>query len=142
MRKITTLIFGAALAVLVMAGSAWAQESTTSLIKQLREDTDRFQKTVNTALDRSSIDGTNAEDEINRYVNEFEDAIGKFKDSWEDARDEAKGWAGEVMVRGRAIDRFLKKHADSFNSGVHTDWATVKLDIGRIAKANDVKVKW
>ena len=141
MRKVTTFIFGASLAVLAMAGSAWAQEDTATLIKQLREDTDRFEKTLNTALDRSPIDGTKAEDEINRYVREFEYAIGKFKKNWENDGD-AKGWAGEVMVRGRALDRFLKKHTDQLSSPVHTDWETVKLDIGRIAKANNVKAKW
>ena len=141
MRKITTLIFSAAFVALVMAIPAWSQESTTSLIKQLREDTERFGKSVDKALDRSSIDGSRLEDEINGYIKSFEEQIGVLQGDWEEKR-EAKGSAEELMVRGRTINNFLNKHTDRFKSAVHTEWSSVKLDIGRIAKANNLKVKW
>ena len=141
MRKITILFMSAAFVALIMAGPAWSQESTTSLIKQLREDTERFGNSVDKAMDRSSIDGSKLEDEINRYIKEFEESIGTLQGDWEEKR-EAKGSAEELMVRGRTIDKFLKKHTDHFKSPVHTEWASVKLDIGRIAKANKLKVNW
>jgi hypothetical protein len=141
MRKITTLIFSAAFVALVMAIPAWSQESTTSLIKQLREDTDRFSHSVDKALDKSSIDGSKLEDEINGYVQSFKDQIGTLQGDWEEKRD-AKASAEELMVRGRMINNFLNKHTDRFKSPVHTEWNSVKLDIGRIAKANKLKVNW
>ena len=141
MRRITTLIISAACVVLVMAGSAWSQESTKSLIKQLKEDTERFHNSVDDALDNSSIDGSKLEDEINSYVKSFKEQIDTLRDDWE-AKREAKASAEELMVRGRTINNFLNKHTDRFKSAVHTEWKSVKLDIGRIAKANDLKVKW
>ena len=142
MRKITTLIISAAFVALVMAIPAWSQESTTSLIKQLKEDTERFSKSVDKALDRSSIDGSQLEDEINRYVKSFEEQIGTLQGDWEEKRDTTKASAEELMVRGRTINNFLNKHTDRFKSAVHTEWKSVKLDIGRIAKANNLEVKW
>ena len=141
MRKFTTFIVSAAFVALVLTGTAWSQESTTSLIKQLKEDTDRFANSVDKALDRSSVDGSQLEDEINRYVKDFRDAIGVLKDDWENKR-EAKGSAEGLMSSGRVINNFLKKHDTRFKSAVHTEWKSVKLDIGRIAKANDLKVEW
>ena len=141
MRRITTLIISAACVVLVMAGSAWSQESTKSLIKQLKEDTERFHNSVDDALDNSSIDGSKLEDEINSYVKSFKEQIDTLRDDWE-AKREAKASAEELMVRGRTINNFLNKHTDRFKSAVHTEWKSVKLDIGRIAKANDLKLEW
>jgi len=141
MRRITTLIISAACVVLVMAGSAWSQESTKSLIKQLKEDTERFHHSVDDALDNSSIDGSKLEDEINGYVKSFKEQIDTLRDDWE-AKREAKASAEELMVRGRTINNFLTKHTDRFKSAVHTEWKSVKLDIGRIAKANKLEVNW
>jgi len=141
MRRITTLIISAACVVLVMAGSAWSQESTKSLIKQLKEDTERFHNSVDDALDNSSIDGSKLEDEINSYVKSFKEQIDTLRDDWE-AKREAKASAEELMVRGRTINNFLNKHTDRFKSAVHTEWKSVKLDIGRIAKANKLEVNW
>ena len=141
MRRITTLIISAACVVLVMAGSAWSQESTKSLIKQLKEDTERFHNSVDDALDNSSIDGSKLEDEINSYVKSFKEQIDTLRDDWE-AKREAKASAEELMVRGRTINNFLTKHTDRFKSAVHTEWKSVKLDIGRIAKANKLEVNW
>ena len=142
MRKFTTLILGAAFVALVLTGTAWSQESTTSLIKQLREDTERFGNSVDKALDRSSIDGSRLEDEINGYIKSFEEQIGTLKGDWEEKRDTTKASAEELMVRARKINNFLKEHNDRFKSPVHTEWKSVKLDIGRIAKANNLKLEW
>ena len=141
MRRITTLIISAACVVLVMAGSAWSQESTKSLIKQLKEDTERFHNSVDDALDNSSIDGSKLEDEINSYVKSFKEQIDTLRDDWE-AKREAKVSAEELMVRGRMIDKFLTKHTDRFKSAAHKEWKSVKLVIGRIAKANKLKAEW
>ena len=142
MRKITSLIISTAFVVLIMAGSAWSQEDTRSLLKQLLEDTDRFSDSVDNHLDKSKIDGSQLEDEINRYVKSFEEQIGTLQGDWEEKRDTTKASAEELMVRGRTINNFLNKHTDRFKSAVHTEWKSVKLDIGRIAKANDLKLEW
>ena len=141
MKKITRLMISAAFVALVLTGTAWSQESTTSLIKQLKEDTNRFSKSVDKALDKSSVDGSALEDEINRNIKDFRDAISTLQDDWEQKR-EAKGSAEGLMSSGRVINNFLKKHDTRFKSAVHTEWKSVKLDIGRIAKANDLKVEW
>jgi hypothetical protein len=141
MRKITTLIVSAAFVALFLAGTAFSQESTTSLIKQLKEDTNRFANSVDKALDKSSVDGSALEDEINRNVKDFRDAIGTLQDDWEHKR-EAKGSAEGLMERARVINAFLDTHKDRFKSAVHTEWKSVKLDIGRIAKAHKLEVKW
>src|SRR5205085_8202703 len=142
MRKFTKLIFGAAFVALFLTGTAWSQESTTSLIKQLREDTERFHKSVDKALDNSSIDGSSLEDEINNNIKSFKEQIDTLQGDWEGKRDTTNASAEELMVRARAINNFLTKHTDRFKPAVHTEWNSVKLDIGRIAKANKLKLEW
>src|SRR5688500_989166 len=119
MRKITSLIISTACVVLIMAGSAWSQEDTKSLLKQLIEDTDRFSDSVDSHLDNSKIDGSQLEDEINRYVDGFDDALNSLQSDWENGRD-AKASAESVGVRGKTINNFLKKHYDRFTPAIHT----------------------
>ena len=141
MRKITTLILSTAFVVLVMAGSAWSQEDTKSLMKQLIEDTDRFSDSVDSHLDNSKIDGSQLEDEMNAFIDGFDDALNRVQADWENGRD-AKAAAEDVGVRGRAINNFLIKHKDRFTPAIHTEWNSVKLGIGRVAKANKIEVEW
>jgi hypothetical protein len=54
------------------------------VLKRLEEDTDRFSKSLDSALDRSVLNGTQAEDEINGYVHQFEEATDRLKDRYED----------------------------------------------------------
>ena len=142
MRKVTSLFISTAFVVLAMAGSAWSQEDTKSLFKQLLQDTDRFSDSVDKHLDDSKIDNSPLEDEINGYVDGFDDALNKLEEEWLEKGVDAKASAGEVAVRGRAINNFLKKYNDRFTPAIHTEWNSVKLGIERIAKANNIEVEW
>src|SRR5215217_2094437 len=44
------------------------------LMAQLKKDTGRFRKSFDSSLDRSRLNGTNREDDINRLLKNYEDA--------------------------------------------------------------------
>jgi hypothetical protein len=117
--------------------TARAQEDVGRLVEQLEEHSDKFVKSLNTALDGSQYNGTSSEDEINGYVKRFEDATDKLKNNWEDNKNN-KVAATEVLERARTIDTFLKNHA--MGDVVTTDWNTIRSDLERIAKAYKLKM--
>ena len=106
-------------------------EDPGRLLKQLEEDSDRFSNTVAKALDASKWDGTAAEDQMTRYVRDFEDSIDRLKKAY-DAGSPTKSLAKEVQTRSLAIDKFLKKNA--LGGNVDTDWGTVRAILIRVAK--------
>lgn len=74
------------------------REDVKRVLKRLEEDTDRFSKSLDSALDRSVLNGTQAEDEINGYVHQFEEATDRLKDRYED-----QGAALVISVSGDIV---------------------------------------
>jgi hypothetical protein len=116
-----------------------AQEDVGRLLQELENNTDRFSKSFDNALDNSPINGTSTEGEVTRYVQQFEDSVDRLKKQY-DGRKDARIAAQDVTTRARAIDKVMRKYALDATS--QTDWRSVKDNINRLAKAYKVKFKW
>jgi hypothetical protein len=116
----------------------WYQGNVVEIIKQLESDTDRFKSSLDKALDRSAINGSRAEDEINGYVKQFEEATDRLRDRAED-RQHAPNAVREVLNRGRGINRFMTTHQ---LPGAEGDWARVRNDLNRLANAYYIRWRW
>ena len=123
----------------VRAQRPWYRGNVVDIIKQLETDTDRFKSSLDKALDKSNINGTKAEDEINGYVKHFEEATDRLRDRAED-RKSAPGAVREVMNRGRAINRFMTSHR--LGGDAELDWARVRNDLNRLANAYYLSWRW
>lgn len=134
-------ILAASLLVLICS-TQYLQASrpdVVEIIKQLESDTDNFKSSLDKALDRSRLNGTRAEDEINGYVKHFEEATDRLRNRAED-RESAPGAAREVLNRGRAINRFMTTH--KLGPNAEGDWAKVRNDLNRLAGAYNLRWRW
>ena len=142
MRRVVHLFL--ALSMLTLATNSRAQRTNVvrtnvrQIILTLETDTDTFKSSLDHALDRSPLDGTRAEDEINEYVKQFEHATDKLKDRAEDNRY-APNLAREVLIRGRSINTFMRKH---LGGDAGTDWARVKQDLTLLAAGDKIHWRW
>lgn len=109
------------------------------IIRNLETDTDTFKSSLDRALDHSPLDGTHSEDEINEYVKQFEHATDKLKDKSEDQKY-APNLAREVLVRGRSINSFMRKH--QLSQDANNDWARVRDDLTLLARAYRINWRW
>ena len=109
------------------------------IIRNLETDTDTFKTSLDRALDRSALDGTRSEDEINEYVKQFEHATDKLKDKAED-RKHAPYLAREVLVRGRSIKTFMGKN--KLGQDVDNDWSRVRDDLTLLAHGYKINWRW
>ena len=109
------------------------------IIRNLETDTDTFKHSLDKALDRSQLDGTQAEDEINNYVEEFEHATDKLKDKAED-QQYAPNLAREVLIRGRSINTFMRKHR--LGGDAENDWVRVRDDLTLLSHGYRIKWRW
>ena len=123
----------------VLAQTSWYRGNVRENIRQLETDTDRFKGSLDRALDHSPLDGTRAEDEINEYVKQFEHATDKLKDRAED-REYSPNLAREVLVRGRAINSFMKNHR--MQSEAEVDWSRVRTDLTVLANGYQIRWRW
>lgn len=109
------------------------------IIRNLETDTDMFKGSLDRALDHSPLDGTRSEDEINEYVKQFEHATDKLKDKAEDQKY-APNLAREVLIRGRSINTFMRKH--QLSQDANNDWARVRDDLTLLAHGYRINWRW
>ena len=109
------------------------------IIRNLETDTDIFKNSLDRALDHSPLDGTRSEDEINEYVKNFEHATDKLKDKAEDQKH-APNLAREVLVRGRSINTFMRKH--QLGQDANNDWARVRGGLTLLAAGYRINWRW
>jgi hypothetical protein len=117
----------------------WYRGNVRDVIRQLESDTDRFKSSLDSALDRSTLNGTRAEDEINEYVKRFEEATDRLRDRSED-REYAPNAAREVLNRGRSINGFMRTHR--LGGRAESDWAIVRGDLNRLANSYYIGWRW
>ena len=136
-----TIYILTALIVLVIgaAQATKAQEDVGRLLQELENNTDRFAKSFDNAIDNSELNGTSTEGEVTRFVHEFEDSVDRLKKAY-DQRGDTRIAAQEALTRAKAINKVMKKY--KLDTTAQTDWRSVKDNVGRLAKANNLKMKW
>lgn len=109
------------------------------LLERIEKGSDRFKDSLHDALDDSRLDDTRREDEINRFVSDFENSADRLKDDFKDERSTADD-VREVLTRAAAIDRFMDRAG--LNSRVRKDWRSLKSDLDQLARAYRVGWDW
>ena len=109
------------------------------LMGQLKKDTGRFRKSFDSSLDRSRLNGTHREDDINRFLKTYEDATERLYSRFKD--NKSVGADVEAVLDGAAeIDRFMTRRLASERA--ERDWAAVRQDLRQLADAYNVSWRW
>jgi outer membrane murein-binding lipoprotein Lpp len=147
MRYITRT--AAILALMLLAGFAnlalaqhpyrLSESDVRGLIDRLERDSNQFRQSLDSSLDRSRLDGSRAEDRINDFVRDFEQATDRLKDRFDDDRS-ASATMQEVLDRGARIDRFVTNHR--LTGRAYDDWRRVRTDLDELASAYSVAWTW
>jgi hypothetical protein len=117
----------------------WYRGNPRGAIQSLENNTDRFRRSLDRALDRSRLNGTRAEDQINEYVDSFEQATDRLREQAEE-RQTAPAAAREVLTRGRRIDAFMRRY--QFARNAENDWVRVRNDLNRLATSYYIRWRW
>lgn len=109
------------------------------LMAQLKKDTGKFRKSFDSSLDKSRLNGTNREDDINHFLKSYEDATERLYSRFKD--NKSVGADVEAVLDGAAeIDRFMTRRLASERA--ERDWAEVRRDLRQLAEAYNVTWRW
>ena len=109
------------------------------LLRRTEKDADAFRKSLDRALDRSRLDGTAREDNINEFVSDFKDTTKQLRDHFDGRRSVAAD-VELVLARAQRIDDFMRRHRLDRDS--QRDWTRVRNDLDQIARAYNVGWNW
>jgi hypothetical protein len=117
----------------------WYTGDVKAAVAALEANTDRFGESLNKSMDATWIDGKDAQDEINHWVDKFEEGTDKLKDKVEDQKS-AKALFNEVVFRARVINVGMLRYKVS--PVAEKNWDMVRSNINSLAKSYKVVVKW
>ena len=116
-------------------GLHYTKADVERLIKRVEERSDAFRKVVDKSLDRSALDGTRREDNINEQVREMENAIDKLRkdfsraNTWQETREQVQS----VMNESDEVNAIVRRGRWKRGGAVKSEWALVRNDLNRLA---------
>jgi hypothetical protein len=144
-KLITAMVLGLAPAV---AGLAMAQQDRPyrlndaqlgELAKRLETHADLFRSSVKRAIDRSAINGTTTEGQVDRAVQSFDEAIDTLRDRIDD-RQSVRADAESVLGRAASIETLMTRN--QFDQSAQRDWQVLRLDVDELARAYGIDRNW
>ena len=110
-----------------------------ALIARIENEADRFRASLNNSLDRSRYDGTRAEDNINQFVRDFENATDQLRSRF-NSRTSVAADVENVLRQATYIDDFMRRNTLSYRA--ENDWTTLRNDLNQLATTYNVAWNW
>jgi hypothetical protein len=104
-------------------------------IKNLKNRSKRFERTLDRELDRSRYNNRNREDRLEDMATSFRSAVDRLDDEYDNRRDYNDSYdeVRQVLSIGSQLDRALSRAR--FSSNVQNEWNLIRQDLRQIANA-------
>ncbi|MFN2416687.1 MAG: YMGG-like glycine zipper-containing protein, partial [Pyrinomonadaceae bacterium] len=110
-----------------------------AIIRRVENGADRFRTDMGTALNRSTYNGTRAEDNINQFIRDFENATDQLRSRF-DGRTSVAADVENVLRQATYIDDFMMRQRLPMRA--ENSWTTLKGDLNQLASAYSVAWNW
>lgn len=121
-------------------GRFYTKADVERIIKRVEERSDSFRKVIDNSLDRSALDGTNREDNINKQVKELENAIDKLRhdfdraQTWQETREQVQRVLNEADEVNAMMRRWRR------GGPVKSEWVLVRSDLNKLFGIYNLRV--
>jgi len=109
------------------------------ILDRIERQSERFQSSLDSALDRSRLNGTNREDDINEFIRQFNDEVKRLHDRFSDHKSVAAD-VQSVLDRAARIDNFMYRNRVA--RGAQDEWARLRANLDELSRAYSVDWRW
>lgn len=109
------------------------------IIHRVENQANAFRKSLDESLDKSRLDGTKREDDINAFIKEFDKETARLHDHFDNHKS-AGADVEAVLNRAVRIDEFMSRH--SLTERPQNEWRTLKANLDELAQAYNVSWRW
>lgn len=109
------------------------------LLRRSEKAAQAFRRSLDRSLDRSRLDGTSREDDINQFVKEFEDSTKQLRDRF-DGRTSVAADVESVLTRAARIDGFMRRHP--LDRRTQRDWTKLRNELEQLSRTYNVAWNW
>jgi len=114
-------------------------QQVDQVLGRIESRSTQFRRDLYAALNRTPIDGTRQEDNINEFVRSFEQSTASLRDRFRSRRDVAAD-VSEVLNRAAFIDGFMRRH--NLGASAEEDWRALRADLDVLADYYNVTARW
>jgi hypothetical protein len=109
------------------------------MIRRIEQQSDRFKSSLDSALDKSRLNDTTREDDINAFVKGFYERTKHLREQFNHRRSASADVQG-VLDQAARIDGFVSR--TQVSSRAQEDWNTLKSYLSDLANAYNVGWSW
>ena len=109
------------------------------ILHRIENQANNFRHSLDAALDRSQLNGSSREDDINAFIKTFDEQTKRLHDRF----DEHKSVAGDVeavLNSAASIDQFMRRQR--LSERAQNDWSTLRASLDDLAAAYNVTWRW
>jgi len=115
----------------------------SSVITDCDHRTDDFKQALARALDRSRLEGSRREDELNADARQLARALDRLRDSWnhDHDRERSRRHVRSAISAGRDINRTMVRH--ELRGRVQGEWDALKTELNHLAEVfEEPTIRW
>lgn len=110
-----------------------------TLLNRIETRTDSYRRSLDTALDRSRMNNTEAENRVMGYVTDFENATDILRGNFNGRRSVSRD-VSDVLNRASFIDQFMRENR--LTTAAQNQWRNLKNDLNTLANYYNVAWNW
>jgi hypothetical protein len=118
-----------------------SDKQVEELIHRIETRSDQFRKSLDTALDKSRLDGTRREDDINAFVKEFYKETKQLHEHF-DSHKSTTGDVQTLLNRAAEIDQFMRRNRLKRDREAQRDWLQLRANLDELAQLYNVDWRW
>jgi predicted glycoside hydrolase/deacetylase ChbG (UPF0249 family) len=116
-----------------------SDKEVEDVIHRLESQSDKFRKSLDSALDKSRFDGTRREDDINAFVKDFYKETKTLHDHF-DSHKSTTSDVQTVLDRAAQIDQFMRRNR--LKKDAQKDWTVLRAYLDELASVYSVTWRW
>src|SRR5215467_10410928 len=109
------------------------------ILRRIEQQSHRFKSSLDSALDRSRLNGTRREDDLNEYIKQFDNEVKRLHDRFADHKSVAAD-VQSVLDRAERIDEFMSRR--QLSGRAENDWSTLRAELDQLSQAYSVDWRW
>lgn len=109
------------------------------ILHRIEDQSHRFKSSLDSALDKSRLNGTRREDDVNEFIKQFDNEVKRLHDRFSDHKSVAAD-VQLVLDSAARIDDFMSRR--QLGGRAETDWSTLKAELDELSQAYSVDWRW
>jgi hypothetical protein len=109
------------------------------ILHRIENQSGKFRGSLDSALDRSRLNDTDREDNINSFIKEFDQEVKRLHDRFDDRKSVAAD-VQSVLDHAARIDNFMRRRG--LGERAEREWSALRANLDQLAEAYSVSWRW